>query len=373
MMDKKDIRRIHFVGITGVAMTALAIYVKERGIQVSGSDVNGVFPTHKTLKKAGISIQEGFSPDHVRRTSAPDVVIFTGAHGGKENVEVQAARDFHIPVMSHGEALGFFMKSYEQISIAGSHGKTTTSAMLATIFSVANIDPSYAIGCGDILGVGLPGHCGKGTMFIAEADEYITDPYHDAKPRFLWQNPDILVVTNIDFDHPDAYASLSAVKDAFLMLQKQQQGKQITIINADDPESVGLIKDTQMLQYGFSPRADIQITHVGFGKERTFFTLSMHGVPMGEFVLKVPGRHNVLNATAAAACAVSYGISWDDIKKGLALFGGTKRRFEKLADENGILIFDDYAHHPTEIEATLEATRAWFPKRRIITIFQPHT
>lgn len=373
MMQKDTIRRIHFVGLAGVAMTALAVYVKERGIEVTGSDVSGIFPTQSTLKKAGIVVQDGFSPDHVHGPVPPDLVIFTGAHGGKDNPEVEAARDLHIPVMSHGEALGFFMEDYEQISVAGSHGKTTTSAMIASVFKSSGLDPSYAIGCGELLGVGLPGHFGKGIMFIAEADEYITDPHHDETPRFLWQHPDILVVTNIDFDHPDAYASLLEVKEAFMSLQKQQQGKQMTITNADDPESAGLVADTNTLQYGFSPRADLQITHIGFGDERTFFSLSMHGVAVGEFMLHVPGRHNVLNAAAAAACAITYGISWVDIRRGLAAFQGTKRRFERIGEVNDVSIFDDYAHHPTEIRATLEAARACFPKRRIIAIFQPHT
>ncbi len=353
-------------------MTALAVYCKERGIHVTGSDIDGVFPTRETLKQAGISVQEGFVAEHIKEF-VPDLVVFTGAHGGKENVEVKTAHDLHIPVMSHGEALGFFMDGQEQISVAGSHGKTTTSAMIATIYKACGQDPSYAIGCGDIIGVGLPGHFGKGTMFIAEADEYVTDPHHDPKPRFLWQHPDILVVTNIDFDHPDAYASLDAVKEAFVTFQQQQQGKRMTIVNADDPESSVLMQGRNIMTYGFSPRADLQITHVGFGEGRTFFTLMLRGTEVGEFSLKVPGRHNALNATAAAACAFSSGISWDDIKKGLAEFHGTKRRFEKLAEANGITIFDDYAHHPKEIESSLAAARAWFPSRRIITVFQPHT
>lgn len=373
MMDKRMIKRIHFVGLAGVAMTALAVYVKERGIRVTGSDIPGLFPTHSTLKKAGLVVQEGFLPEHVNHTLRPDIVIFTGAHGGKENIEVKTALELHIPVMSHGEALGFFMDGCEQISVAGSHGKTTTSAMIATIFCESGKDPSYAIGCGDIIGVGFPGHFGNGSLFIAEADEYVTDPQHDTTPRFLWQHPDILVVTNIDFDHPDAYTSLSAVKDAFKLLQKQQQGKQLTIVNVDDRESRDLLTGTNVLRYGCSPQADIRITHVTMEQERTFFTLSMRGIDVGEFALKVPGKHNVLNATAAAACAVSYGISWDDIRNGILAFGGTKRRFQKLGEIQGISIFDDYAHHPKEIQATLEAARAWFPHRRIISIFQPHT
>jgi len=370
-MDSTKIHSIHFVGIAGVAMTALAVYAKERGIVVTGSDTNGVFPTHDTLKGAGITVQEEFLPEHI--TKNIDLVIFTGAHSGKENVEVQTAVSMHIPTMSHGEALGFFMDGSEQISVAGSHGKTTTSAMIATIFSVNGRNPSYTIGCGDIRGLGPSGHFGSGNVFIAEADEYITDPHHDPKPRFLWQHPDVLVVTNIDFDHPDAYKNLADVKAAFVSLASQEQGKQITIVNADDADSVVLENAPHVLKYGFSPRANAKITHIGFGEEQTFFTLSMDGTDVGEFILHVPGRHNVLNATAAAVCALSYGLSWDEIRKGLAAFEGTKRRFEKLGEANNIIVYDDYAHHPQEIHASLEAARNWFPNRQIITVFQPHT
>lgn len=370
-MNKDDIQTIHFVGIAGVAMTALAVYAKERGMTVTGSDVNGVFPTHDTLANAGITVWDGFLKEHV--TKKIDLVVFTGAHNGKENEEVKTAVALQIPVMSHGEALGFFMDGHEQISVAGSHGKTTTSAIIATIFTVAGRDPSYAIGCGDIRGLGAPGHCGKGKTFIAEADEYITDPHHDPKPRFLWQHPETLVVTNIDFDHPDAYRTLDDVKAAFKTLASQEQGKQITIVNADDKESAVLRGMPNIIYYGFSPRANALVTHIGFGEGQTFFTLSMDGTDVGDFILHVPGRHNVLNATAAAACALSYGISWNDIKKGLAKFSGTKRRFEKLGEAHDIVVYDDYAHHPKEIQASLEAARDWFPNKKIITIFQPHT
>jgi len=370
-METKDIHTIHFVGIAGVAMTALAVYAKERGITVTGSDVHGIFPTHDTLKNAGITVLYGFTKDHIGKNI--DLVVFTGAHSGKENVEVQTASELHIPVMSHGEALGFFMTDKEQISVAGSHGKTTTSAMIATIFSVSGRNPSYAIGCGDIRGLGASGHFGTGTVFIAEADEYSTDPHHDPTPRFLWQHPDVLVVTNIDFDHPDAYGSLADVKAAFVSLVAQQQGRRITILNADDPESAAVTNAQHSILYGFSPRTNVRITHVGYGEEQTFFTLSMDGTDVGEFVLHVPGRHNVLNAAAAAACAISYGLSWEDIKKGLAAFHGTKRRFEKIGEAKGVVVYDDYAHHPKEITASLAAAREWFPSRRIITIFQPHT
>ena len=366
-------KRVHMVGIKGVAMTALALYLVEHRIKVAGSDVADVFPTDSELHKAKIPMMVGFDMTRFDSTYVPDCVIYTGAHSGRENPEVLAAIERGIPTYPHGQALGMVMESSRQIAVGGSHGKTTTSAMIATIMSTVKADPSYAIGCGSIGGLGRAGHSGKGAWFISEADEYVTDPGHDQTPRFLWMNPEILVVTNIDFDHPDAYTNLASVQEAFVKLQSKQVGQKLTIVNIDDEASKSLLGGENVLTYGFSPRANMHITHVGDGDERTFFTLSLNGTAVGEFVLKVPGVHNVANATAAIIAAHAAGLSWADIKTGLLAFTGTKRRFEKLGEVAGALFYDDYAHHPHEIEATLAAARRWYPARRIVAIFQPHT
>ncbi|KKW09757.1 MAG: UDP-N-acetylmuramate-L-alanine ligase [Microgenomates group bacterium GW2011_GWC1_49_7] len=362
-------KRIHFVGIKGVAMAALAVWAKEAGYLVTGSDVEEEFPTTEVLAKAKISIFPDFDPRNIGGRIKPDLVIYTGAHGGRENEEVVEAEALGIPTSPHGKALGQFMKDKKQISVAGSHGKTTTTAMIATVLSHADYDPSWAVGCGQIRGLGLPGHYGKGEFFIAEADEYVTDPGHDTTPRFLWQHPDILVVTNIDYDHPDAYVSLAAVQDAFVKLQEQSK---LTLVNADDPAS-NVLMNRNVMTYGFSKRAEFQVTHVGFGEERTFFTLAQNGMRLFDFVLKVPGKHNALNATAAAIACKQLGLSWQEIAKGFLAFEGTKRRFEFVGTFGGARVYDDYAHHPTEITAQLAAVRQWFPNDRIIAVFQPHT
>ncbi len=361
----KKIKRIHFVGIKGVAMAALAVWATEAGYHVSGSDISEEFPSDEVLAQGGITALE-FSPKNITHIR-PDLVIYTGAHGGRDSEEVVEAEAQGIPVLPHGKALGLIMEDNKQVSVAGSHGKTTTSAMIATILISSGLDASYAIGCGEIRGLGLPGHKGKKSIFVAEADEYITDPNHDSTPRFLWQHPDVLVVTNIDFDHPDAYASLTAVQDAFVKLQKQSK---LTIVNADDPASRVL---ESSVTYGFSPRAEFRVTNVRSGAEQTFFTLFERGMAVGEFTLKVPGRHNALNAAAAALACRSLGVPWEDIKKGLQVFGGTKRRFEFVGAIGETRVYDDYAHHPKEIIATLAAVREWYPRRRIIAVFQPHT
>jgi UDP-N-acetylmuramate--alanine ligase len=341
----KKNRRVHFVGIKGVAMAALAVWYKEAGFAVTGSDVEEEFPTDEVLAKAKISVL-GFDTKNITNSN-PGLVIYTGAHGGRENDEVIEAKALGISVLPHGIALGRIMEGKKQISVAGSHGKTTTTAMIATILYEADRDPSWAVGCGEIRGLGLPGHFGRGDCFVAEADEYVTDPGHDSTPRFMWQHPDVLVVTNIDFDHPDVYDTLADVQVAFAKFQKQAK---MTV-----------------------SAKDFEVTHVGFGDERTFFTLSQNGMNFGEFTLRVPGVHNAQNAGAAAIAAKELGLSRDQIAKGLLKFGGTKRRFEIIGRWNGAKLIDDYAHHPNEIKATLASAHDWYPGARIIAVFQPHT
>lgn len=375
-----EIKLIYFVGIKGVAMTALAVYTKERGILATGSDVEEEFPTDEILRQVDIQVLPGFSA-HNLQDQKPDLVIFTGAHGGRDNPEVVEAMRLNIPVLTAGQALGEFMSEKKQISIAGCHGKTTTTAILATILTSAGLDPSYAIGCGEIfeLGLpagrqGLPGHFGKGEYFVAEADEYVTDPGHDATPRFMWQNPESLIVTNVDYDHPDAYPSLTAVQDAYRKFRQKVKESGQVIINSDDVNSELLDLDSpKAIKVGVTNNSDYQITDIKFASQTTTFQLFFQGKAVGEFQLKIPGIHNVGNAALAIVLAHGLGLDWETIKTGLAKYLGSKRRFELVGEVNEITIYDDYAHHPAEIKATLIGAREWFPDRRIIAIFQPHT
>ncbi len=369
----EKIKRMHFVGIYGVAMSALAIIAKEKGINVTGSDVEEEFPTASMLRRARIRVAVGFRKEHIPVRNPPDLVIYTGAHDGRENPEVQEAVRRGIRIMAHGEALGEIMKGKKQISVAGSHGKTTTAAMVAVALTEIGRDPSYAVGCGEIFGIGAAGHFGRGDFFVAEADEYVTDPGHDKKPRFLWQSPEFLIVTNIDYDHPDVYENIGQIQAAFLKLRESMVGQKVTIVCADDPHSAVLLPGADAITFGFSPTSDIMITYMGVGRDRTFFSVAERGVVIGDYSLKVPGKHNVLNAASVIALLRVLGFSSEAIRRGLLKFGGTKRRFEKIGSAHGVTVYDDYAHHPKEIEATLRGVRSWYPDRRIITVFQPHT
>lgn len=371
-IDWQTIRKVHFVGVKGVAMTALAVYVKGMGIEVTGSDVSDEFPTDSVLKNATITPFIGFSPEHVK---GADLVIYTGAHNGRENPEVTTAISLSIPVLPHGKALGFCMQGKRQVSVAGCHGKTTTTGMIATILTYAGLDPSYAIGCGEIRGLGLPGHFGTSDVFVAEADEYVTDPKHDKTPRFLWQNPDILVVTNVDFDHPDVYTDLADISRAYESLARKVT-KNGTIIHCQDDKNSDFLRqipNTNSLSYGFLPESDVTIEPVSVSPKGNQFYLHEHGNGFGPFTVSIPGMQNISNATAAILTCRELGVPTEKIKEGLRAFEGAKRRYETVGIVHGATIIDDYAHHPNEIMATLSATREWYPDHRLIVVFQPHT
>lgn len=375
----QKVKRIHFVGIKGVGMTPLAIIAKEAGIAVSGSDIDERFITDQALESKGIKSLVGFSPEHI--TSDIELVITTGAHGGFDNPEVVKALDEGIPVMSAGEAVGEFMdgevlgKKLLGISIAGSHGKTTTTAMLTTILQENKLDPSYLIGTGSF-GNKLPGHFGKGTYFIAEADEYATEPKHDRKARFLWQHPKYALFTNIEHDHPDIYPTLESVVSVFKQFANKIPKDGVLVGNGDDERVYAITRNLscRSVSYGFSPKNDYVLTHVHLSGAQTFFRVSHKGIDLGEFRLSVSGEHNALNALGATLLALEAGVTLDNIKAALTQFTGSKRRLEYKGQlVSGAHIFDDYAHHPTEIKSTLKSLRARYPQSTLIAIFQPHT
>lgn len=371
-LNLKKVKIIHFVGIKGVAMTALAIIAKEMGMRVTGSDVEETFPTDATLKRFNLDAKIGFKAENI--PDQTDLVIYTGAHQGSKNPEVQAAQASGIQTLSHGEALGLFMQLKKGISVAGSHGKTTSTAMLASVLINVGKDPSFALGSGEITHLKTPAHAGQGEWFVAEADEYVTDPTADLKPRFLWQKPELLLITNIDYDHPDVYQDLNAVKKAFADFSKNIVNGGKLIVNIDDEPSKDIVSQVKagVITYGKNRGADFQLIGMNMVNGKTEFKVR-HRQITESFILSIPGGHNALNATGVVATLIQLGLTSQEIARGLAEFSGTKRRFELVGQKNGKLVYDDYAHHPAEIKATLLAVKAWFPDRRVIVIFQPHT
>ncbi len=372
-------KNIHFVGIKGVGMAPLAVIAKEAGCTVSGSDVDEVFITDVTLEAAGITPAVGFSPEHIQ---GADLIITTGAHGGLDNVEVKTAKEKGIPVLMQGQAVGEFMKEeifgkpYQGISVAGTHGKTTTTAMIATILSDNELDPGFLIGTSEVPSLGKAGHFGTGEYFVAEADEYATDPKYDKTPKFLWQHPNILVVTNVEFDHPDVYSDLTQMESAYKKLFQniRENGCIIACGDSENLLSMLNVSNKEFSTYGENERNDVQIVRSGYTNGLLTIELKEQDGNTVEISLHTPGKHNALNATAAYMVCRKLGLSVEQIQKGLLAFKGTKRRMEyKGALSTGAEVYDDYAHHPTEIASSLNAFREMYPDKKIICIFQPHT
>jgi len=373
------VKSMHFVGIKGVGMTPLAIIAKEAGIKVTGSDIAEEFITDEGLKEAGIKVFDSFKSEHV---ASVDLVIASGAHGGRDNIEVKTALSKGIKILMQGEAVGAFMdgsvlgKKFEGISVSGAHGKTTTTAMIATILKEAGLDPTYVIGTGNIPSLGSSGHFGKGKYFVAEADEYITDPKHDNTIKFLWQRPLIAVFTNIEFDHPDVYSSIDDMREAFVKFANNFSSTGVLIANGDDEQVLKVLKEykRRAITFGLSSKNDFYIERISISGDRTFFWVNGRGMNFGEFSVSVAGEHNAVNALASIIVSYELGIDMEKIKKAIAKYSGSKRRAEYIGKlPSGGLAFDDYAHHPTEIKKTLKAFKKIFPKKRIVCIFQPHT
>lgn len=378
MTDIKNLKHVHFTGIKGVGMTSLALCVKDLGIKVSGSDVEEIFVTDETLKKHQIDWTVGFSEKNLE--PKPDLVITTGAHGGFNNPEVAAAKNLGIPIMSHAGALAKIAGGKEIIAVCGVGGKTSTCSMVATILDRVGAHPSFAIGVGNIPALGTPGRWDpKGNVFICEADEFAISPGIDNRPRFSLLKPTVLIVTNIEHDHPDIYPTLENTKKTFRNFFENLNQNNLLVANSDNINILEICRNlkTKVVigYYGFNKENAIwHISQMDFGKGQTKFHLLMDGLQNHSILLSVPGKLNVYNATAAflAAREVCRGMD-NQLIKALEEYTGCKRRFEKVLKKNGIVVYDDYAHHPLEIASTLKAAREWFPKRRIIAVFQPHT
>ena len=367
-------KHIHFVGIKGVGMTALAIYAKEKGYFVTGSDVDEEFVTDFMLNKFKIPVASGF--EKFDKNFHPDLAIVTGAHGGMTNPEAISLSLAGVEVITHGQALGRFMKGTLGISVAGVGGKTTVSAMAATVLTQAGLQPSYAVGVGSINPLGQPGHYGQSKYFIVEADEYASCPKTDLTPRFLYQEPTIEIITNIEYDHPDLYKTFEDTKTAFTsFINKLPQNDGLLIINKDNANNNKMLASIarKFITYGFSGDADYQIERIRFSEGQTYFTVKNGNLKLGDFTIKTPGKFNALNALSVIILGIQLGIPVARLQRLVPEFLGTKRRFEFIGEKNCIKLYDDYAHHPNEIQMTLMAIRQWFPKTKIICIFQPHT
>ena len=375
-MDIAKLKHVHFTGIKGVGNTALALCLRDLGIKITGSDVEEIFVTDEILKENKIKWNVGFGEKNLY--PKPDLLITTAGHGGLLNPEVQRAKELKIPVTTYAEFLAKLANTKEVIAVCGVGGKTTTASMVAVLLNEAHLNPSFAIGVGKIYPLGYSGRFDKnGKYFVCEADDYVVSPGVDNTPKFMLLKPKILVVTNIEYDHPDIYKSFGEAIKVFRNLFEKLPEEGILVACIDNPNVVHVIKDLQekVITYGFSPKADWQIGGVEFKEGKTLFTLysKKQNKTASDLELSIPGRFNVQNATAAFIVGHNLGINEIELKKGIKAYLGCRRRFESMGTFNEALFIDDYAHHPKEIMSILKAVKEWYPNRRIITIFQPHT
>ncbi|SHL21222.1 UDP-N-acetylmuramate--L-alanine ligase [Fibrobacter sp. UWT2] len=358
--DCKRVRKLHFVGIGGAGMSGIAEVLHDNGFVVSGSDT-GESQVIDYLKGLGIKV---FSKHEASNVEDTDLVVYSSAVP-HDNPELVEARNRRIPVIRRAEMLGELMRMKYTLSIAGTHGKTTTTSIVGQIWEEAGLDPTIIVG-GVVKGKGSGAKVGKGDYLIAESDEF--------DRSFLSMMPSSAIITNIDADHLDTYENIEDIKDAFVQFANKIPFYGQVIVCLDDPNVQQILARLKkpVITYGFSRQAKFRVDNLRFEKGYPVFEILNDGESLGEFKLQIPGRHNVLNATAAVALAIEEGISADIARKACAEFEGVKRRFEFLGEKNDVLVFDDYAHHPTEATATLLGFRDAFPDRRIIVAFQPH-
>ncbi len=356
-------RRIHFVGIGGIGMSGIAELLLNLGYEVSGSDAKGSDITER-LAKLGVTVYTGHAAHHV---GAADVVVTSSAIG-PENPEVAAARARSIPVIPRAEMLAELMRLQRGIAVAGAHGKTTTTSMIALVLERAGLDPTAVIG-GRLSAFGSNAKLGRGAWMVAEADE--------SDKSFLRLSPSIAVITNLDREHMETYGTFEEVQRAFAEFASKVPFDGLVVACADDPALRAILPaiSRPVVTYALD-REDADLTTTGMtlspfaSVSRVWLRRGRGRDPLGELMLSVPGRHNVSNALAAVAIGLELKIPFDRIVTALAEFHGAERRFENLGEARGVLVVDDYGHHPTEIAAVLAAARTLH--RRIVVVFQPH-
>ena len=366
MPEMRRIRHIHFVGIGGSGMSGIAEVLLNQGYEISGSDLISN-NTIKRLKRAGVTVFIGHAATNIKDA---DVVVKSSAVN-YENIEVTAAIQQTIPVVRRAEMLAELMRYRHGIAVAGTHGKTTTTSLIAAIFAAADRDPTFIIG-GRVNNVGSNAQLGASRYLIAEADE--------SDASFLHLQPMVSVVTNIEADHMEAYEfSFDRLKDTYIQFLHNLPFYGLAVLCVDDDVIRGLLTRVArpLLTYGFSEDAAYKISNFESCENQSMFQIHRpDGRATLSISLTIPGRHNALNAAAAVAIASDEGISDEAIERGLRSFEGVERRFEIIGDfpvyDGSALFVDDYGHHPSEVKATIDAARAGWPMRRLVMIFQPH-
>ncbi len=353
-------KHIHFVGIGGIGMSGIAEVLLNLGYTVSGSDT-AMSDVTRRLQRLGARIDPGHAADHVHGT---DVVVVSSAVP-QANVEVATARERHIPVIPRAEMLAELMRMKYGIAVAGSHGKTTTTSLIATVMARGGLDPTVVIG-GRLNSLGSNAKLGQGDYLVAEADE--------SDGSFLMLSPTIGVVTTVDAEHLDHYGNLEAIRHAFAQFVNKVPFYGCSVICLDQPNIQSLVPQIhrRFITYGLTSQADYVARDVRFVGPRSCFEGFRAGRRLGSFAVNLPGVHNVYNALAAIAVGLELDLSLPTIAKALEEFSGIHRRFEILGTRDGVTVVDDYGHHPEEVRQTLRAAKSVWPEDRLVVVFQPH-
>lgn len=356
------VRHLHFVGIGGIGMSGMAEILIHRGFKVTGSD-ESMGDTTERLISLGAKIYKGHSAENIE---GADVIVYTSAVTAEENVETREALARKIPVIKRSEMLAELMRMKYGIAIAGTHGKTTTTTMTGLVVRQGGFDPTIMVG-GRVHSFDQTNAVvGKGDIMIVEADEY--------DRTFLKLSPTLVVITNIDTDHLDIYHDIEDIKSAFIEFAAKVPFYGALVVCLDDPmvRSIMSHVSRRTLTYGLTPQAQLRAIDIQADGMSSTFRVELERKELGTIRLASPGLHNVRNALGAIGIGLELGMSFDDIAEGISSFSGVMRRFQVKGESQGIVVIDDYAHHPTEVQATLQAARAGWSDRRIIAVFQPH-
>ena len=356
----RKVNKVHFVGIGGIGMSGIAELLLNQGFDVSGSDLNDSELIDK-LRSSGAKINIGHKSDNLLKSEA---VVYSSAIP-EDNVELIFAREKNIPTIKRAEMLGELIAlKNTSIAVGGTHGKTSTSSMIGTMLSHSKLDPTLIVG-GLVKNLNSNSKLGAGEIVVVEADEY--------DKSFLQLKPTVAVITNIEEEHMDCYSDMDDLYDSFISFANSVPFYGSVVICSDSSGASDIINKIKrpITTYGINSNADIQASMISFNEMKSFYTLNYRGENLGQVNLSAPGEHNILNSLASAAIGVELGIDPNDIISGLNAYQGVRRRFEIKGTINDIIIIDDYAHHPTEVEATLNtAKKSW--DKRIIGVFQPH-
>jgi UDP-N-acetylmuramate--alanine ligase len=359
-MNFGHVRHLHFVGIGGVGMCGLAELLHSEGFVVSGCDLAASEATVR-LDSLGIPVMIGHDPAHL---DGVQVLVHSSAVP-PDNAEVEAARTRGVTVIRRAEMLGEISRLKWSIAVAGTHGKTTTTSLTGFILTRAGLDPTVVVG-GRMHFLGAHARLGRSDYLVCEADEF--------DRSFLALFPALAVITTVEAEHLDTYGSVGAMEEAFVTFADRVPFYGAVVACLDDPGVRRLLPrfGRRTVTYGFSPQADVQGRSVRLSDRGATCRVVTRGMELGELTLPLPGRHMLANALAATAVALEIGVPFTEITAAIAAFSGVARRFERKGEQHGVVLVDDYAHHPTEVAATLQAARQSFPDARIVVAFQPH-